>query len=218
MTEHRSESADASAHVPLGASLHKALRRFLCDTLTRLGRIEPGDDAGTQTAIVQLHELLALLRDRLLDEGERRTPADPASPAGHRHFEAIGALEDETENLLAATAAVRRAALPRLYRALARLLADDFLHMHGQEAGQSDPPPSSDALPARMLGRAASPPRRQSVLYWLAVSVSASEWRGILRQLEAAWPADRYNEAMALIRATLDDAETARLRADLDAR
>ncbi len=85
----------------LYVSIHKALRSFMGDTLTRIGRIDVADRADRDAALAQLDSLLALCLDHLRHENEFvHTAIEARQPAGSRrvaeehgeHVETIAAL------------------------------------------------------------------------------------------------------------------------------
>src|SRR4051812_23737344 len=62
--------ASQPGRIDLYVSIHKALRSFMTDTLTRIGRVDVADRADRHAALDQLDELLALCLDHLRHENE----------------------------------------------------------------------------------------------------------------------------------------------------
>jgi hypothetical protein len=128
-----------TTRLDLYTPIHKALRLFMTDTLQRLGRIDPDDDAELAATAEQVQALLGQCRAHLAHENqfvhtalEARRPGTSARIAAEHdeHLETIAALEAELAALRALPSAP--GAL-RLYRQLALFVADNFEHMHHEE-------------------------------------------------------------------------------------
>ena len=126
----------------LYVSIHKALRHFMTDTLTRVGRIDVADRADRDEALGQLDELLGLCLAHLHHENEfvhtaieARQPAGSQRIAGEHveHAESIAALKDEAAALRDASGVDAERLALRLYRHLALFVAENFQHMHIEE-------------------------------------------------------------------------------------
>jgi hemerythrin-like domain-containing protein len=126
----------------LYAPIHKALRAFMSDTLTTLGRVDADDADDLQPALAQLHGLLTMLRSHLQHENEFVHPALEAAHVGasahiaHEHVEhgvAIDQLEAAASALAAMPASHRAESALALYRQLAMFVAENFEHMHVEE-------------------------------------------------------------------------------------
>jgi hypothetical protein len=126
------------------APIHKAYRAFMGDTLTRLGRIDLDDPADAAAALSQVRALLGSMRHHIDHENRHVHPmvaSTGAMPASvHEHDEHLREIA-ELELLAAAVAQAPRherdALVHRLYHALSKAVADQFLHMLGEEQGNN---------------------------------------------------------------------------------
>ena len=109
-----------AARMDLYVSIHKALRSFMTDTLSRIGRIDVLDRADRDAALAQLDELLGLCLAHLRHENDFVHTA-------------IGALQAEADALRTAIGADAERLALRLYRHLALFVAENFQHMHIEE-------------------------------------------------------------------------------------
>ena len=132
----------SAPRVDLYASIHKALRLFMTDTLVRVGRMDLGDTTEAALTLAQTQDLLDLCEAHLAHENEFVHAAIEArQPGGARrtgddhveHLASIEALRDETGALQTAAAAHKPALVLRLYRHLALFVAENFQHMHFEE-------------------------------------------------------------------------------------
>jgi hypothetical protein len=167
------------------AAIHGALRRGMADTLARLGSLAAGEAHTLGAALTQAQTLLTLLRRHALIENLFVHPAiEAVSPGATRttqdeheqHLLAIGELLAECEALSTRPDA---AAAQRLHRHLARLVAENLVHMQDEEtrlaplllAGYGD------AEIAAMEQRAAAtvpPAERALLMRWLGSSEPAA--------------------------------------------
>ena len=211
----------------LYVSIHKALRHFMTDTLTRVGRIDVADRADRDATLDQLDALLALCLDHLRHENEFvHTAIEARQPAGSRrvadehveHAESIAALRDELAALRDAEGdAAARLAL-RLYRHLALFVAENFQHMHIEETlhnailWQHYSDAELEALHGRLL---ASIPPQQHLLVarWMLPASTPAERALIAGAAKAQMPPEALLGTMAVVRPHLDDAGWAKLAA-----
>src|SRR5512139_2725091 len=139
---HPTENVAGPAAAPrynMYAFIHKALRAFMGDTLSGIGRMDPDDAADLEGGIDQLRELLDLCRLHLEHENrfvhpalEACAPGSSSQVAGeHVHHAAdIDALDELADAVVLAPAgAARAAAANRLYRQLAVFVGINFEHM-----------------------------------------------------------------------------------------
>jgi len=207
--------------------IHKGLRVALLDTVQRLGRADPADEAEFTAALDAADELLALLLEHQRQENhffhvaiEARRPG--ASEAlGEEHGRLRDALADLQEDvrLLRRTAADARAAqLHWLYQRFCAMAAAQLAHMQREEdelarllwALYSDE--ELQAIHHRLL--AASEPRLLRVLVgWMSVALAPRELAallGLVRRLAA--PADAA-ALLAVVQQRLDASRWARVAA-----
>lgn len=140
---HHDTASGPAPRVDLYAPIHQGLRRFMSDSLRRLGGLDAADTAALRSGLAQLGELLGLLRSHLQQENDFLHPALEARAAGasralgvehEQQRAAIEALEDEVLLLAGQPGAQREAAAARLHRHLARFIAEDLQHMQIEES------------------------------------------------------------------------------------
>ena len=126
--------------------VHKALRRFMGDTLQRAGSADPFDDADLADTLGQVESLLARdaqppeARERLRARGHRGPPARGALQTADDHvghLESIAALEADVQALRAAPCEQRDHRMGRLYRHLALFVAENLNHMQLEETANN---------------------------------------------------------------------------------
>lgn len=135
----RHDTMDSSTRFDIYAPIHKALRRFMTDTLDRLSCLDLEDDRDVDRALGQLDSLLDAARRHLKHENEfihpvlerHRTGASHRIATEHgEHLDAIATLSAQAEVLRADRSAM---AAHLLYRQLAAFIAENFEHMDGEE-------------------------------------------------------------------------------------
>jgi hypothetical protein len=123
-------------------TVHKGLRSFMCDTLSRLGRLDVHDADEMSKTLGQVRQLLDACVSHLTHENEflhvamdarashssRKTAMDHA-----KHLETISALREKAQALESAPVATRDMLSLELYRKLALFIAENFEHMHFEE-------------------------------------------------------------------------------------
>jgi hypothetical protein len=211
--------------------IHKALRLFLCDTLTRVGATDPTDAAAVQAVLAQLDDLLALCESHVKHENtfvhpalEAAQPGSSARIAGE-HVEHLQAIEHVRElgRVVAATAGLARAsALGRLYSALALFVGENLVHMHAEETLHNPVMWAhySDAELAALDGRiraAIAPAEMERALAWFVPALNALERAGMFGAMRSAMPPEPFRNLMAMARTRLAEGEYAKLEAALSA-
>ncbi|MCO5124783.1 MAG: hypothetical protein M9915_13695 [Rhizobacter sp.] len=211
--------------------IHKALRLFMCDTLTRVGRADPGDAQEVGLALAQVGELMDLCELHVRDENafihpalERVQPGSAARIAAEHvtHLESIASLRDLAAFAANARDDARGAALFRLYHALALFVAENFEHMHAEEATHNPVlwAHYSDAeLVAIEHALVASIPPEAMVkaLHWFLPAMNAPERLAMLSGMRAGMPAPAFQGVLDIARRTLAPADHAKLLRGLDA-
>ena len=207
------------------ASIHKALRRFMCDTLLKLGALDVADTAEMERTLGQLGALLPQLRSHLEHENDFvHTAIEARRPAGARqtandhieHVATIRALEEEMQALRALPAEQRMPAAHRLYRHLSLFVAENFEHMHEEETINNATLWSlySDeelvALHDRLM--ASIPPREvMDTVHWLAPSLNPQELAALLGDFQTKTPPEPFRHVLDLVRGRLDQTSWAKL-------
>lgn len=210
----------------LYAPIHKALRSFMTDTLSRIGRIDVFDSADMAAALAQLDALLRACANHLQHENEfvhgaieARLPGASAGIAGEhvQHLAAIDALRADARRLADAGDAARRPALAlRLYRHLALFVAENFEHMHVEETQHNEVlwAHYSDAELAELHGRlmASLPPQEVlEVARWMVPALSPAERAGMLNGARADMPPHAFQALVGCVRPHLDGPAWAKL-------
>jgi len=208
----------------LYALIHKALRLAMIDVLGRLGRLDTGDD-DARAAALSVRELLGLCRMHLDKEEEFVHPAlDAAVPgsAGRTarehddHLRALERLEAGVRALERSAPTARAAAGARLYRDLALFIAENFVHMHGEEVDNnavlwaSYDDEEIAAIERRIVGSIA-PEQMSGVLRWMAPAMTPAERGRFFAQLRGKLPPPVFAGVMNEVLATLDAAEKQKL-------
>ena len=140
------QAQPAAPRMDMYASIHKALRAFMADTLLGLGRMDVDDDLEFAQTCDRVMQLLALCRSHLQHENqfihaamEAREPGASARvEAEHAgHEEAIAALAAGVSQLLSCARAARPAAAHAVYRQLSLFIAHNFEHMNEEETAHN---------------------------------------------------------------------------------
>ncbi len=220
-----SATVTAPARAPrydIYASIHRAMRLFMTDTLGRLGWLDCGDAAETAATLAQLDGLLVFCRRHVEHENsfvhaaiEARRPGGTQRIAGEHveHLEEIAALQAEVAALRAAPTAP--AAL-RLYRHLALFIAANFQHMQVEEtvhnealwAAYSDA--EIEAVEQRLVA-SLDPAEQALVLRWMTPALPPVERAAWFADLRRQMPAEAFAMVMDAARAALNDTAWAKL-------
>ena len=122
--------------------IHKALRAFMSDTLSVVGRMDANDEHDVAAALEQVRSLLAMLTIHLEDENrfvhaamDARRPGS-AAHTSRDHVEhecALAELRSVTDGIEQAAGAQREALAFSLYTRLALFVAENLEHMHVEE-------------------------------------------------------------------------------------
>lgn len=211
------------------AIIHKALRRFMFDTVSAIGGLDADDDAAVAAGLAQVRELAHLCRTHLDKENhfvhpamEARVPASTALIAAdhaqhEREIAELLALAESAEN---ACGALRHRALRTLYRQLALFTGHNMLHMDIEEtehnavlwSAYSDA--ELNALEQAIVA-AIAPADKLPVMRRLLIGMNRQERAAMLADMRAHAPAPVFAGVIELAAATLPAAEQRRLEADL---
>ena len=122
--------------------IHKALRQFMCQTLARLGTMDPENEDERRAALQGVRDLLGQMRAHLAHENDFvHTAIEARRPGGARHtaddhllhLDALHSLEHETDAVAEAKGAQLQALSGRLYRHLAEFVGENLVHMQIEE-------------------------------------------------------------------------------------
>lgn len=205
--------------------IHKALRLFMCDTLTRIGRTDPTDDAEVRSTLAQLDELLALCELHIKDENDFIHPALEKARHGSsaliddqhvHHHEAIADLRDLAGLVTDTRGDARHGALNRLYRAMALFVADNFQHMNIEETAHNAvlwAHYTDEQLQAIEHALVASipPQAMMQALHWFLPGLNAVERAGMLQGMQAGMPPPVFAMVLDIARKTLTLPDYAKL-------
>lgn len=215
-------SAQTPPRVDLYATIHKALRLFMTDTLARVGRLDIDDARDVEAALHQLDGLLEICRRHLAHENEfvhtaieaRRPGLTSRIAAEHEeHLDAMAALGAEASSLRATPTA---AAAHRLYRHLALFVAANLEHMNVEETAHNEAlwAHYDDAglidIEQRLVA-SIDPQEMGTVLRWMAPAINPGERAALFGAIAQTTPPEGMRDLFALVRPHLDDAAWAKL-------
>ena len=176
------------------APVHKALRRFMFDTLVRIGALDVGDRLDVERSVNLVQRLLGVLDDP--------APAIQATLAALRH----------------GPASERRSEAAQLYRELSALVTARLQRL---EAVESEPAPRLQGTALQAWRRAQlagmDDAEWQDALHWMSGSLSPAELADLLDDLHAGAPA-RLDTTAATLRQRLDPARWAGVQRALGTR
>jgi hypothetical protein len=211
----------------LYASIHKAMRSFMADTLVRIGSIDVADPIARDAVLARLEQLLELCLGHLRHENEWVHAAIEArQPAGSRriadehveHVDAIAELRAEAALLRGASGADADRIAQRLYRHFALFVAENFQHMHVEETAHNALlwQHYSDGELAALHGRilaSITPAEHVVVARWMIPASTPAERAVIIAGAKAQMPPEALLGMLATVRPHLDDAGWIRLAA-----
>ncbi len=197
--------------------IHKALRLFMCDSLTRVGRADPEDDDDVRGTLQQVGDLLRMCELHLHDENELIHPAlervQPGSSTRIRgehaqHLETIRELRELVVRADHPCANRRAAALSRLYSAMALFVAENFEHMHVEEtehnallwAHYSD----AELIEIERNLVASIPPQAMhDALHWFMPALNAPERAQMLQGMQGGVPPEVFRGVLDIAHRTI---------------
>jgi len=211
------------------SGIHKALRAFMVDTLLGLGRMDVDDDLEFAQTCDRAMQLLGLCRSHLHHENqfvhaamEARQPGSSQSIAGEHaeHEQAITALADGVNHLMACAKPARPAATLALYRQLALFVAHNFEHMHEEETRHNgvlwqcytdaELAGVHDALVASI-----PPHEMMAIARWMVPFMSPAERAALLLDMQQHAPAPVLAAVLAHVQPHLTQPEWAKLMRSL---
>lgn len=211
------------------AFIHKGLRAHLMHTLSTLGRCDWQDCGEARAALAELQGLLAFCRSHIAREDElvhpaleqRRPGATRYSSAAHRlHRQAMDELDSLAEQVIHLPMLRRGDLTHRLYRRVARFVAENFEHMEQEERDnnrllwETHSDAELIALEQRIVA-SLSPDEMQHVLYWMLPALNPEERAGFLLELRAKVPTELFTATLDTLGPQLSPRHHARLDAAL---
>jgi hypothetical protein len=210
------------ARVDLYAAIHKGIRLFMSDTLSRVGRLDIDDAKECHAALDQLQGLLDFCSGHLAHENafvhtaiEARRPGVSSSIASEHqeHADAIAALGAEAIALRALPTA---AGAHRLYRHLALFVAENLEHMNVEEtvhnAALWEAYTDAELLDIHQRLVASVPPAEMAiVLRWMVPAMAPAERAMMLGGMQQQMPPEAMSSVLDIVRPRLDDTAWAKL-------
>jgi len=216
---------EAPPRIDVYGAVHKGLRAFMFDTLTRVGRADPSDPAQLDEALAQARALLSICGEHLHHENAfvhaaieaRRPGAARLTIDDHaEHEQSIAALSREVGTLAAAPPARRDAAMHRFYLRLARFVAENLEHMEVEETHNTAV--LHDAYADEEIGAmlhalvTSIPPASSAVFHrWMYAATTHEELAGMLGAMRAQAPAPVFDAEVARARDVLPPRDWAKL-------
>lgn len=218
-----------ASRVDIYAGIHKAVRALLCDTLTRVARLDLDDEAEVSDTLKQVRTLLDFCEHHIANEERFVHPAmearQPGSAAGtaaeHAHHAAdLAAMRADCAAVAGQAGAKRDAAWRRLQHRLARFAGDSLLHMEAEETA-NNAVLQACYTDAELLGLhqqilASLPPEEMAAdLCWILKGSSPAERFQIMAGLRADAPPPVFDAMLELARRNLDAGSWQKLAAAL---
>lgn len=209
--------AAAAPRLDFYAPIHKALRAFMADTLTRIGSMDTADEADVQATLGQLATLTTLLRAHLHHENSFVHPALEARSQGsarriaqehEEHRASLDALDAEAAAVATAPVSHRDRIALRLYRHLALFVAENLQHMHVEETAHNQAlwaAYTDEELIAihQALLASIAPQEMGLVLHWMAPALAHAELAGMLADMQREMPPEAFRGILDLVRERL---------------
>lgn len=213
----------------LYVGIHKGLRAFMCETLRRVGSMDPDDDAELAETLDAVSLLLDFCRSHIEHEDAVIHPALEAHRAGAAqqaeeehadHRNSLAIISAQVAQLRDSHGAARARAALRLYRLLAILVGENFLHMHMEETDHNESlwAACSDAELVALEQRIhalIAPAEMALALRWMIPAMTPAERLAVMRPLGEAVPQGVFETLLADLRPHLDARALAKLESGL---
>jgi hypothetical protein len=226
---HRAQATVEGRRVDLYGNIHKGIRAFMGATLDAAGRMDPADPAAVAATLAEVRSLVGFLRGHLHHENQfvhsaleaRRPGTSRQTAADHvAHERALERLEGLALALERAEDGARPLAGTQLYRELALVVADNFVHMNVEEtdnnaalwAAYAD----EELAQIQEALMAAVPPAEMALaLRWMLPAIAPAERADMLTVLQGKLPAPAFAGLLAQLRPNLLERDWAKLTAAL---
>lgn len=209
--------------------IHKALRNFMGDTLSRLGRVDVTDAEDLAGALSQVESLLDFCAKHVQHENDFiHTAIRARQPAGAsrtsedhvEHLHSIDALHKETRAVYAASDAQRHVLALRLYRHLALFVAENLQHMHIEETANTAAlwehytDEELMDLEARLVATI-SPADTMLTMRWMVPGITPQQRAALLGGMKAGAPAEVFEAVLNAVRPHLSAHDWSKLTREL---
>jgi len=209
--------------------IHKALREYMSQTLSRLGAMDVTDDDERSGVLDGVDGLLHFMRGHLQHENDFvHTAIEARRPGGARHTaddhlchaDAIGNLEDESRAVRDARDEHRPTLALRLYRHLADFIGENLQHMQIEETQNNASLwalYSDDELQTihERLVAAQPPAELMRVARWMAASLNIQELAGLYAEMQKSAPPPAFEALLGVARSQLTERRWAQLARSL---
>lgn len=217
--------ATASTRYDIYVNIHKAMRAFMTDTLTAVGRMDPDDGEDVAATLEQVRSLLGACLDHLDHENRFVHPAMEARRRGSsarvatdhaEHIDHIRELHRAVHTVENAAGQARSAAARNLYQQLALFVADNLDHMHVEETAHNRvlwTDYSDQELQALEGAIVASIPPQETMLTmrWMLPNISHAERVAMLAGMRAVAPREAFDGVLVLARSYLSEKDWSKL-------
>lgn len=224
------QAAATAPRFDMYEGIHKGLRAFMADTLTRVGRVDVFDANDLGRTLAQLEALLSLCANHVRHENDflhtaiqARLPAGASRTAEDHveHLHSIGELRAESRAVMAAADGERMGLALRLYRHLALFVAENLQHMHIEETANNAAlwAHYTDAelmdIHHRLLA-SVSPQEHLEVMRWVVPALMPVQRAGMLGGMKNEVPAEFFGAVIDVVRPHLDIRDWTQLARAID--
>jgi hypothetical protein len=222
-------TASTAARYDIYQPIHKGLRLFMADTLSRLGRVDVTDAEDLATALSQVEALLDFCAKHVRHENEfihtairARLPAAASRTTEDHaeHLQSIDALHQETRAVYAADDAQRHVLALRLYRHLALFVAENLQHMHIEETANNAAlwahytDEELVALHDRLVATL-SPADTMQTMRWMLPALTPQQRAAVLGGVKVEAPAEVLDAVVNVVRPHLPIRDWSKLARDV---
>lgn len=194
--------------------IHKGLRDFMGDTLSRLGRVDVTDAEDLADAMSRVEGLLDFCAKHVQHENEfihtairARQPGAASRTADDHveHLRSIDVLHKEVRAVYDADDAQRHVLALRLYRHLALFVAENLQHMHIEETANNAAlwahytDEELVALHDRLVATV-SPADMMLSMRWMVPAMTPQQRAGMLGEMKAGAPAEVFEAVVDTVR------------------
>lgn len=215
-----------AARVDIYALIHKAVRAFMCETLTMLGSLDGSDERTLADGLAQVRSLAAFCASHLRHENAFvHTAMEARQPGSAQALQAEHVQhEEELAHLLALVQAVedskgqpRDITLMQLYRRLALFVGENLKHMHVEETEHNavlwSAYTDEELIDIEQAIVASIPPEESAVgMGWMIPAMNPSERAEKLAGIRAHAPAPVFDALLGIAEARLSQCDWIKLQ------